>query len=74
MAGVPEIPLLGSERRAYISVVLEGRHQMSIRQKFARYAAYRQTIRELSKLDDRELRDVGLTRGDILSIARGAAL
>jgi uncharacterized protein YjiS (DUF1127 family) len=47
---------------------------MSIRQKFARYAAYRQTIRELSKLDDRELRDVGLTRGDILSIARGAAL
>jgi uncharacterized protein YjiS (DUF1127 family) len=30
---------------------------------------YRETVRELSKLSDRELDDLGISRGDIASIA-----
>ena len=32
---------------------------------------YRQTLRELSLLSNRELNDIGMTRGDIYSVARG---
>lgn len=35
-----------------------------------RWASYRKTIRELSALDDRELNDLGITRGDIQPLAR----
>jgi uncharacterized protein YjiS (DUF1127 family) len=31
--------------------------------------AYRETVAELSRLTDKELRDIGITRGDIHSIA-----
>lgn len=44
---------------------------MSIRQKVARFAAYHRTVRELNALDNRQLNDLGITRGDINSIARG---
>ncbi|MEQ1902119.1 MAG: DUF1127 domain-containing protein [Devosia sp.] len=44
---------------------------MTIRQKLAQYVAFRRTVRELSALDSRQLRDVGITRSDILAIARG---
>jgi uncharacterized protein YjiS (DUF1127 family) len=30
---------------------------------------FKSTVRELSKLTDKELRDIGITRGDIYSIA-----
>lgn len=33
-------------------------------------AIYRSTIRELNKLSDRDLRDIGLIRGDIERVAR----
>lgn len=45
---------------------------MSIRQTIARFAAYRRTVRELSELDARSLRDLGITRNDIRAVARGA--
>jgi uncharacterized protein YjiS (DUF1127 family) len=35
----------------------------------ARDRAYRQTVAELEKLSDRELRDIGINRADIHSIA-----
>jgi uncharacterized protein YjiS (DUF1127 family) len=35
----------------------------------AQQKAYRETVAELSKLTDKELRDIGLSRGDIHSIA-----
>lgn len=40
---------------------------------FARYRAERRTAAELSALTDRELNDLGLSRGDISRIAREAA-
>jgi uncharacterized protein YjiS (DUF1127 family) len=46
---------------------------MNIRQKLAQYAAYRRTVNELSALDNNQLRDVGLTRGQIRAVARANA-
>lgn len=37
------------------------------------YLAYRETVRELSHLTDRELDDLGIGRFEIESIARGQA-
>ncbi|WP_349367976.1 DUF1127 domain-containing protein [Salinarimonas sp.] len=34
------------------------------------YQRYRQTVRELQRLSDRELNDVGLSRADISGVAR----
>lgn len=34
------------------------------------YLRYRETVRELSKLSDRELDDLGLLRADIHNVAR----
>lgn len=47
---------------------------MNIRQKFAQMVQYHRTVRELSALDARQLRDLGITRADIHDIARGKAL
>ncbi|GLQ54983.1 DUF1127 domain-containing protein [Devosia nitrariae] len=47
---------------------------MNIRQKFNEMLQYHRTVRELSALDGRQLRDLGITRGDIHDIARGKAL
>lgn len=38
-----------------------------------RNAAYRQTVRELSALDTRQLSDLGITRADIAQLARDNA-
>ena len=38
-------------------------------EKRARYRAYRNTIKELERLTDHELRDIGIHRGNIRSIA-----
>ena len=37
------------------------------------YAKYRRTIRELKGLDSAQLRDIGLTRYDIKSVARASS-
>lgn len=44
---------------------------MNIRQKLAQFAQYQQAVRELSALDNRQLADLGITRGDIKNVARG---
>lgn len=40
--------------------------------KIRAYKLYRQTVRELSQLSDRELTDLGIVRFDIASVARKA--
>ena len=43
----------------------------SMRLRAERRASYKQTYKELSKLNDYELNDIGICRGDIRNIARG---
>jgi uncharacterized protein YjiS (DUF1127 family) len=45
----------------------------SILSKIRAYVLYRETVRELSQLNDRELDDLGISRFQIASIARQAA-
>ena len=47
---------------------------MAIRQKISKFVAYRRTLRELSALDNAQLRDLGIHRGQIRAIARGEVL
>lgn len=44
-----------------------------LRARYARYRVYRNTVRELSRLSDRALTDLGLSRSMIRSLAREAA-
>lgn len=44
---------------------------MNIAKKIADFARYQRTLRELNSLDNRQLHDLGITKGDIKSIARG---
>lgn len=46
---------------------------MGIRTTIKKWAAYQQTVRELSSLDNRQLTDLGITRTDIQRIARDHA-
>ena len=43
---------------------------MDVRKTFRKWQAYQQTVRELNALDNRQLNDLGITRGDISRIAR----
>jgi len=43
-----------------------------ISQEFARRQAIRMTIKELSKLSNKELNDIGLCRGDIYTMAHAS--
>lgn len=44
-----------------------------IRERIEEERRYRQTLRELSSLSDRELDDIGIGRGQIREVAREAA-
>jgi uncharacterized protein YjiS (DUF1127 family) len=44
---------------------------MNIAKKIADFAKYQRTLRELNALDNRQLHDLGITKGDIRAIARG---
>ena len=39
--------------------------------KINQYFIQRQAVKELNQLTDYELRDIGISRGDILSVVRG---
>ena len=45
----------------------------TITEKFAAWRRYRDAVRELTALSDRELEDIGIRRGDIPFIASSAA-
>lgn len=42
-----------------------------LKSSYQHHLKVRSTVIELSKLSDRELRDIGITRGDIYAIAHG---
>lgn len=42
--------------------------------RIAAWLRYRETVRELSRLTDRDLADVGVSRAEIAAIARNHAL
>ena len=44
---------------------------MNIRQRLQQYVSYQRTLRELNKLDGRQLYDLGISRADFAVIARG---
>ena len=46
----------------------------TISEKFQAWRRYRDAVRELSQLSDRELADIGVRRGDIEEIARRTAV
>lgn len=46
---------------------------MNIRKSFREWRLYRQTVNELSRMSDRELSDLGISRGDIPFVARRSA-
>lgn len=39
-----------------------------------KFGEYRKTVNELTRLSDRELNDLGISRGEIKNIARGSVL
>jgi len=43
---------------------------MVVRKTLQRWAAYQQTVRELSSLDTHTLNDLGISRSDIQRVAR----
>lgn len=45
----------------------------SISERFARYRVYRETMQELSQLNDRDLADLGLSRASLRAVAYEAA-
>ncbi|WP_434287938.1 DUF1127 domain-containing protein [Celeribacter sp. SCSIO 80788] len=45
----------------------------SLAERFARYRVYRETLLELSVLDDRDLADLGMSRASIRAVAYEAA-
>jgi len=46
---------------------------MNIRHRIAQYVAYQRTVRELAQLGDDQLKDLGINRGDIRTVARASA-
>lgn len=54
-----------------MEVIKRRGNQMNIAKKIADYARYQRTLRELNSLDNRQLNDLGITKGDIKNIARG---
>jgi len=47
---------------------------MSVARNFRAWRRYRQTVNELSRMSDHELRDIGVQRGDIPVVARYGAI
>ena len=63
------------QRRAAAQYVAQerGKH-MNLARSFNNWRKYRQTVSELGRMSDRELRDLGIGRSDIPYIARKASI
>ena len=47
---------------------------LSLTEKVAVWRRYRTSVRELNALSDRDLQDLGISRGDIETVARQASV
>ena len=47
---------------------------MSLRESYKRWRQYRQTVTELNRMTNRELYDLGISRGDIPFVARQSVI
>jgi uncharacterized protein YjiS (DUF1127 family) len=67
--------LLPVAANAYLSAVTENRRKMegkmNLIRSYKNWRRFNQTVRELSRLSNRQLDDLGVTRADIARIARG---
>jgi len=45
---------------------------MNVARSFNNWRKYRQTVNELGRMSSRELQDLGISRADIDSVARGS--
>lgn len=70
MPGLSFIALLKLGDRAYVMGIKYGDTPMGLRSRFKKWAAYQQTVRELSALGNRELSDLGINREEIHKVAR----
>ena len=52
---------------------LKGHHMKALANKIGAWRRYRNSLKELSRLTDRELADLGLNRYDIADVARRSA-
>ena len=61
------------EASSWIQDAIEGYKDLrrSMKLRAERKASYNRTLKELSQLNDFELNDIGICRGDIKNIARG---
>tara|TARA_A200000113_G_C8605065_1_gene270643 strand:- start:50 stop:307 length:258 start_codon:yes stop_codon:yes gene_type:complete len=61
------------EASSWIQDAIEGYKDLrrSMKLRAERKASYKRTLKELSRLTDFELSDIGICRGDIKNIARG---
>lgn len=66
-----QVQLLITTDWVYIEVIKRRGTEMNIAKKIADFAKYQRALRELNALDTRQLHDLGITRADIKSIARG---
>ena len=58
--------------RHYLSAIETMEDDMNPIRAFRNWRRYSETVRELNRLNARELNDLGINRGDIEKIARGA--
>ncbi|TNC62074.1 DUF1127 domain-containing protein [Rubellimicrobium roseum] len=59
--------------RAFEHPAILSNLKATLAQRLAQFRTYRSTVNELAMLTDRELTDIGISRADIRSIARGTA-
>jgi uncharacterized protein YjiS (DUF1127 family) len=61
------------EASSWIQDAIEGYKDLrrSMKLRAERKASYKRTLKELSRLTDFELSDIGICRGDIKNVARG---
>ena len=62
-------PRTGAEQRASRKGII-----MNMARSFNNWRKYRQTVNELGRMTDRELRDLGIGRSDIPYVARKASI